>query len=79
MRSDTGKGWLTISPPLLYAMLLLIGPIMVIVANSFWSQDYLTIDHTFTLKNYQAALTEPIYRDLLMRSLFVSVTVAFVT
>ena len=36
MRSDTGKGWLTISPPLLYAMLLLIGPIMVIVANSFW-------------------------------------------
>lgn len=79
LRSDTGKGWLTISPPLLYAMLLLIGPIIVIVANSFWSQDYLTIDHTFTLKNYKAALTEPIYRDLLMRSLFVSVTVAFVT
>lgn len=79
IRSETGKGWLTISPPLLYAMLLLIGPIMVIIANSFWSQDYLTIDRTFTLKNYHAALTEPIYRDLLMRSLFVSVTVAFVT
>jgi len=77
--SETGKGWLTISPPLLYAMLLLIGPIIVIVANSFWSQDYLTIDRTFTLENYKAALTEPIYRDLLMRSLFVSVTVAFVT
>lgn len=77
--SETGKGWLTISPPLLYAMLLLIGPIIVIVANSFWSQDYLTIDRTFTLENYKAALTEPIYRDLLMRSLFVSITVAFVT
>ncbi|MBV6649119.1 MAG: ABC transporter permease [Hoeflea sp.] len=79
LRSETGKGWLTISPPLLYAMLLLIGPIIVIVANSFWSQDYLTIDRTFTLENYKAALTEPIYRDLLMRSLFISVTVAFVT
>ena len=78
-RSDAGKGWLTISPPLIYAMLLLIGPIIVIVANSFWSQDYLTIDRTFTLENYKAALTEPIYRDLMMRSLFVSVTVAFVT
>ncbi|MBC7284418.1 ABC transporter permease [Hoeflea sp.] len=79
LQSETGKGWLTISPPLIYAMLLLIGPIIVIIANSFWSQDYLTIDRTFTLENYKAALTEPIYRDLLMRSLFVSVTVAFVT
>jgi spermidine/putrescine transport system permease protein len=79
MRSETGKGWLTISPPLIFAVLLLIGPIIVILANSFWSQDYLTIDHSFTLKNYKAALTEPIYRDLLMRSLFVSVTVAVVT
>lgn len=78
-RSDTGRGWLTISPPLLYAMLLLIGPIIVIVANSFWTQDYLTIDRTFTLENYRQALTEPIYRDLLMRSLAVSVLVAVIT
>lgn len=79
LNSEAGKGWLTISPPLLYAMLLLVGPIIVIIANSFWTQDYLTIDRTFTLENYRQALTEPIYRDLLMRSLFVSVTVAVVT
>ncbi|WP_291002749.1 ABC transporter permease [Hoeflea sp.] len=79
MQTETGKGWLTISPPLIYAVLLLIGPIIVIITHSFWTQDYLTIDRTFTLDNYKAALTEPIYRDLLMRSLFVSVTVAFVT
>ncbi|MBU4528348.1 MAG: ABC transporter permease [Hoeflea sp.] len=79
LQTETGKGWLTISPPLIYAVLLLIGPIIVIITHSFWTQDYLTIDRTFTLDNYKAALTEPIYRDLLMRSLFVSVTVAFVT
>ena len=79
LRSDSGQGWLTISPPFIYALLLLAGPILVIIANSFWSQDYLTIDHTFTLKNYREALTEPIYRDLLFRSLFVSVIVSIVT
>lgn len=79
LRTETGKGWLTISPPLLYAFLLLIGPILVIFANSFWTQDYLTIDRTFTLANYKAALSEPIYRDLLLRSLQVSVSVSIVT
>ena len=79
LRSDAGQGWLTISPPFVYALLLLAGPILVIIANSFWTQDYLTIDRTFTLKNYREALTEPIYRDLLFRSLFVSVAVSIVT
>ena len=68
-----------ISPPFLYAILLLVGPILVIVVNSFWSQDYLTVDHSFTLKNYVIALTEPIYRDLLFRSLRVSLLVSIVT
>jgi len=79
LRSDEAKGWLVISPPFLYAILLLVGPILVIVVNSFWSQDYLTVDHSFTLKNYVIALTEPIYRDLLFRSLRVSLLVSIVT
>ncbi len=79
LKSDQAKGWLVISPPLLYAILLLVGPILVIIANSFWTQDYLTIDHTLTLENYRIAVTEPIYRDLLLRSLKVSVLVSLVT
>lgn len=79
LKSDEAKGWLVISPPLIYAILLLVGPILVIFANSFWTQDYLTIDHTLTLKNYRVALTEPIYRDLLFRSLKVSLMVSLVT
>lgn len=79
MRSEATRGWLVISAPLLYALLLLIGPIIVILANSFWTQDYLTIDRSFTLDNYRAALGEPIYRDLLFRSLKVSAIVSVVT
>jgi spermidine/putrescine transport system permease protein len=79
LKSETGQGWLTISPPFLYAVLLLVGPLTVILANSFWTQDYLTIDRTFTLENYRIALTEPIYRDLLFRSLYVSIMVSVVT
>jgi spermidine/putrescine transport system permease protein len=55
---------------------LLVVPILVVVAHSFWTQDYLTIDRTFTLENYRVALTEPIYRDLLLRSLTISVMVS---
>ncbi len=68
-----------ISAPLLYALLLLLGPIIVIFTNSFWTQDYLTIDRTFTLDNYREALGEPIYRDLMFRSLKVSLIVSVVT
>ena len=55
-----------ISPTFLFALVLLVVPILVVIAHSFWSQDYLTIDRTFTLENYRIALTEPIYRDLLV-------------
>lgn len=79
MRSEAARGWLVISAPLLYALLLLVGPIIVILANSFWTQNYLTIDRTFTLDNYRAALGEPIYRDLLFRSLKVSAIVSVIT
>lgn len=77
-RSGAGRGMLLVSAPLLYAILLLAGPLFVVVLYSFWTQDYLTIDRSFTLENYRQAFTEPIYRDLLFRSLFVSVTVSLI-
>ena len=68
-----------VSPTFLYALVMLGAPILVVIAHSFWTQDFLTIDRTFTLKNYRDALTEPIYRDLLFRSLYISVLVSFFT
>ncbi len=72
LQSEAVQGLALISPTFLYALVLLVVPILVVIAHSFWTQNYLTIDRTFTLENYRIALTEPIYRDLLLRSLYIS-------
>jgi spermidine/putrescine transport system permease protein len=79
LRSQAGQGMALISPTFIYALVMLAVPIVVVIAHSFWTQNYMTIDRTFTLENYRLALTEPIYRDLLWRSLYVSLVVSFVT
>ncbi|MGX8011635.1 ABC transporter permease [Mesorhizobium sp. ORM8.1] len=79
LQSEAVQGFALISPTFVYALILLVLPILVVIAHSFWTQDYLTIDHTFTLENYRIALTEPIYRDLLWRSLYISLTVSLLT
>lgn len=78
--SETGwRGLLLVSPPFLYALALLALPLGAIVLFSFWTQDFLTIDTTFTLANYRAALTEPIYGALIGRSLLIAGAVTVVT
>ena len=80
MLSREGRQGLTlISPPLLYALLMLAAPLAMVVTFSFWSQNYLDLDTTITLKNYRDAWTKPIYRVLIMRSLNISIMVTIVT
>lgn len=67
------------APPFAYALLLLAFPLVAIVLISFWTQDFLDLDTTFTLANYREIASEPIYRALLLRSLFVSAVVTLVT
>jgi spermidine/putrescine transport system permease protein len=78
-RSEELRGLALVSPTFLYALLLLLTPILVIIAFSFWTQTYLDIDHTPTLKNYQEAWTDPLYRVLMFRSLAVSALVTLIT
>ncbi|MCQ4630710.1 ABC transporter permease [Shinella sp. CPCC 100929] len=78
-RSEEARGLAMISPTFLYALALLFLPVLIVIAYSFWTQNYLDIDRTFTLENYRQALTEPIYRDLFIRSLWISLTVSVVT
>jgi spermidine/putrescine transport system permease protein len=67
------------APPFAYALLLLAFPLTAIVLISFWTQDFLALDTTFTLANYRKIWSEPIYTALLGRSLFVSAVVTLVT
>jgi spermidine/putrescine transport system permease protein len=79
LQNESFQGFALISPTLLYALVLLVVPILVVFAHSFWTQHYLTIDRSFTLENYRIALTEPIYRDLLGRSLYISLVTSLAT
>ena len=78
-RSESAQGLFLISPTLGFALLLLAVPLIMVVALSFWTQDYLTLDRTFTTANYQTAWTEPMYQYLMARSLKISIFVTAVT
>lgn len=73
------RGYTLLSPTLLVMFCLLALPIMTLVAYSFWSQNFVHIDETFTLKNYETFFEKWIYGKLLWRSIKMSATVTLVT
>ena len=79
LRGEGAQGLFLISPTLVFAVLLLAIPLIMVVALSFWTQDYLTLDRTFTTVNYQTAWTEPMYQYLMARSLKISMFVTALT
>lgn len=68
-----------VSPPLIYVLLMLAFPMGAIILFSFWTQEFMTLDTTFTLSNYREIWEKPIFAALLQRSLFVSGCVTLVT
>lgn len=78
-RSEAFNGYALVSPTALYAVLLLAAPLATILAYSFFKDGYLEIIHEFTLENYVEAWTDPLYRQVLLRSLLVSGLVTLTT
>jgi spermidine/putrescine transport system permease protein len=78
-QNEGRKGLLLVSPTFAYAILLLAAPLILVILFSFWMQDYLDLDTTPTLANYKEAWTDPLYRELMLRSLRISVLVTTVT
>lgn len=76
---DSARGLALVSPTALYALAMLVAPMAAIVLFSFWTQDYLTLDTTLTFDNYREAVTDPIYGQLMVRSLYISGIVTAVT
>jgi spermidine/putrescine transport system permease protein len=54
-------------------------PIGAILVLSFWTQDGLALDRTPTLANYREAWTNPLYRALMARSLWIAALVTLAT
>ncbi|MBU2359177.1 MAG: ABC transporter permease, partial [Alphaproteobacteria bacterium] len=79
MTQDQGRSIKLLGLPFTYALLLLAIPLGAIMLFSFWTQDFMTVDTTFTTKNYQEIWNSPIYGLLLRRSLMVSGIVTAVT
>ncbi len=77
--AEARRGLALVAPPALYTVAMLAAPLAAVILLSFWTQDYLTLDTTFRLDNYREALGEPIYRQLIGRSLAIAGAVTLVT
>ncbi len=83
MAQSQGKeartGWLLISPPAIYALLLLAAPLATVLIYSVLTGGRGEIGLPFTLANFTELFDKPIYQSVMLRSLFVSLSVTVVT
>ena len=79
LKHDWLRGYALLSPTLLVMIAAIALPIIMLLVYSFWTQDYVTLDKTFTLANYRTFFEKGIYGDLLWRSVKMSATVTFLT
>ena len=78
-RNDTTKAYSLLSPSLLLLIFVFAFPIFFLVAYSFWTQDYVTVDTTLTFENYKIVVNKASYHELIKRSLIISSLTTLVT
>ncbi len=78
-RSEAANGLGLIGLPAIYASLLLAAPLGLLFLYSFLTDGYLTIIWQFTFQNYIDAWTDPQVRQLMLRSLWVAMSVTLAT
>ncbi len=79
LKTEASRGVALSAPASLYVGLLVVVPLGILVAYSFWTQTYVSIDRTFTLANYKEAATDPLVRHLLIRSILIAGAVTLAT
>lgn len=70
--SEAARGLALSGPATTYVGLLVVVPLGILVAYSFWTQTYVSVDKTFTWGNYKEALTDPLVRYLLLQSIAIA-------
>lgn len=79
-RSDEFRGYTMVGPAFFVVLSALAVPIALLILYSFWTQDYVKIDTSFTVANYVKIFDRPVYAEVMLRSVAISgfVTVATV-
>ncbi|WP_373089681.1 ABC transporter permease [Sneathiella sp.] len=69
-KREARQPWVLLSPSLIAITLLLIVPLLFIIVYSFWLRTSTGADQVgFFMDNWQEALTDPFYRDILLYTL----------
>ena len=79
IRSEPLRGYALLTPTLLVMVLALAVPLAILVAYSFWTQNYLTIDKTLTINNYAVIADKLMYQALMWKSIKMSGAVTLAT
>ena len=79
LRHEPLRGYSLLSPTLLLMLVALALPIGLLVTFSFWTQNYLDFDRTFTINNYIVFFQKAIYPALLWKSMKMSFAVTVAT
>ena len=68
---------LSLGAPLTWFLVIYLGSLVFLLANSFWSLDVLTseIVRDFSLENFQTLLQEPVYRTITIRTVGIAAAV----
>jgi spermidine/putrescine transport system permease protein len=77
--AEAKTGWLLISPPAIYAILLLAAPLATVLIYSVLTGDKGKVSLPITTENYAQLWEKPIYGFIMWRSLYVSLLVTFTT
>jgi spermidine/putrescine transport system permease protein len=69
MRHEPIRGYALLSPTMVWMLVALAVPLAILVTLSFWTQNYLDFDRTFSFNNYIIYFEKPIYLKLLIKSI----------
>ncbi len=79
LRSEALRGYTLLSPTLIVMAFAMGAPFAIMVVMSFWTQHAFEFDTTFSLANYDEAISGPVYEALLIRSLVIAGACSFAT
>jgi len=65
-------------PAVLYLCAMLVTPLVILVAYSFWKADFFTVTRTFTFENYQRLFGSPLFLSILGKTLMTSLAVSLI-